>query len=124
MEPLTNKEEEVMQIIWDLGPCFVREVLEKVPEPKPHYNTISSLVRSLEEKGYLGHKAYGNTYQYYPLQPKEKYQGKELQKIVKAYFNNSYKSLVSFFAEEDKITEEELKEIMKEIRKGRKKNKN
>lgn len=108
-----------MQIIWSLGPCFVKEILERVPEPKPHYNTISSMVRSLEQKGYIDHKAYGNTYQYFPVQQKEHFQDKALQKLVKNYFNNSYKSLVSFFAKEEKISEAELKDILQEIRKNK-----
>jgi len=66
MERLTNKEEKVMQVLWDLKRGFVKDLLEEFPEPKPHYNTISTIIRILEEKGFVGHKAYGNTHQYYP----------------------------------------------------------
>ncbi len=92
-----------------------------LPDPKPHYNTLSSLIRLLEEKGYVGHKAYGNTHEYFPLITKEEYQREFMSDIVENYFGKSYKNVVSFFAQEQNISVEELKEIIAMIEKGRKK---
>ena len=117
MQRLTNKEEEVMKVLWRLKAAFVREVLAEFKEEKPHYNTISTIIRNLEEKKYVAHKAYGNTHQYYPLITKETYRKKYMSGAVADYFNNSYKSLVSFFAKEEKISLEELKEIIELIEK-------
>lgn len=117
MEKLTNKEEEVMQVIWLLQKGFVKDFMEQMPEPKPHYNTLSTMVRNLEEKGYVGHTQYGNTYEYYPLVTKEQYKETFLMKVLNTYFDNSYKNLVSFFAKEKQISAEELKEIIEMIEK-------
>ena len=92
-----------------------------LPDPKPHYNTLSSLIRLPEEKGYVGHKAYGNTHEYFPLITKEEYQREFMSDIVENYFGKSYKNVVSFFAQEQNISVEELKEIIAMIEKGRKK---
>ena len=119
MEKLTSKEEQAMRVLWKAGKGFVKDLLEDYPEPKPHYNTLSSLVRLLEEKGYVGHKAYGNTHEYYPLISKEEYQREFMSDIVDSYFGKSYKNVVSFFAREQNISIEELKDIIKMIEKGR-----
>ncbi len=115
MEKLTNKEEEIMQILWQLKKAFVKEVVAKLPEPKPHYNTISTVIRKMEEKGFVKHIAYGNTHQYYPAISMEVYRKTYMQKTINSYFQNSYKNVVSFFAKEEKISVEELKEIIKLI---------
>lgn len=120
MKKLTNKEEEVMKIMWKLEKAFVKEMLDEITEEKPHYNTLSTIVRNLEEKGYVGHKAYGNTHQYYPLVTKEAYRKQFIGNAIEDYFNNSYKNLVSFFASEEKISIEELKEIINHIEKNKK----
>ncbi|WP_224484778.1 BlaI/MecI/CopY family transcriptional regulator [Robertkochia aurantiaca] len=118
MEKLTNKEEEVMKILWRMNKAFVKEVLEEIPEPKPHYNTLSTIVRNLEEKGYVDHKAFGKTHQYYPIVSLEDYRKRFISSAVGDYFNNSYKNLVSFFAKEEKISADELREILDKIEKS------
>lgn len=117
MQKLTNKEEEIMQILWKLKKAFVKDILEEITEEKPHYNTLSTIVRNLEEKGFVGYKAYGKTHQYYPIVSMEDYRKKFMNTAISNYFNNSYKNLVSFFAEEEKITAAELREILELIEK-------
>lgn len=117
MKKLTNKEEEVMKILWELERAFVKDVLAQFKEDKPHYNTLSTIIRNLEEKGYVAYEVYGNTHQYYPIVAKEDYRKRFMNEVIEDYFNNSYKNLVSFFASEDKISVDELKEIIKHIEK-------
>jgi predicted transcriptional regulator len=114
MERLTNKEEEVMQALWKLEKGFVKDILAELPE-KQHYNTISTIVRNLEDKSYVGYNAYGKTHQYFPLVSKEEYTKRFMNLAMKRYFNNNYKSMVSFFAQEEKISAEELREILEII---------
>lgn len=116
MEQLTNKEEEVMQVLWALEKAFVKEILAKLPANN-HYNTISTIVRNLEDKKYVNHTAFGKTHQYYPVVSKEEYTKKFMNLATKRYFDNSYKSMVSFFAKEEKISAEELREILQIIEK-------
>ena len=117
MQKLTNKEEEIMQILWKLERAFVKDVLSEIDSEKPHYNTLSTIIRNLEEKGYVGHTAYGKTHQYYPIVSIEDYRNKYMNSAIKDYFNDSYKNVVSFFAKEEKISVEELKEIINLIEK-------
>ena len=117
MQKLTNKEEEVMHILWKLEKAFVKDVLLEVKESKPHYNTVSTIIRNLEEKGYVGHNAYGNTHQYYPVITKEEYRKGFMSNAIENYFNNSYKSMISFFAKEEKISADELREILDMVEK-------
>lgn len=117
MQKLTNKEEEVMKILWKLEKAFVKDVLGEMRGDKPHYNTLSTIIRNLEEKSYVGHEAFGNTHRYYPLITKEKYRKKFVNATIADYYDNSYKNLVSFFAREEKISVEELKEIIDHIEK-------
>jgi predicted transcriptional regulator len=113
MQKLTNKEEELMQALWKLEKAFVKELLEALPaEPKPHYNTVSTLVRNLEEKGFVGHEAFGNTHRYFPIITREDYRTAYISDTVAGYFDHNYKSLVSFFAKEEKISADELREII------------
>ena len=112
MEKLTNKEEEVMHVLWKLEKAFVKDVLAAIKGDKPHYNTLSTMVRNLEEKGYVGHHAFGKTHQYFPVVKKEDYRKQFMNTAIDHYFNNSYKNMVSFFAKEEKISVEELKEII------------
>jgi len=112
MQKLTNKEEEIMQILWKLEKAFVKEVLAEIDSDKPHYNTLSTIIRNLEDKGYVGYTAYGKTHQYYPLVSKEAYRKRFFNTAIDNYFNSSYKNVVSFFAKEEKISVEELKEII------------
>ncbi len=117
MQKLTNKEEEVMKILWELEKAFVKDILAKMKGAKPHYNTMSTIIRNLEEKDYVGHEAFGNTHRYYPLIAKEVYRKKYINSTLAAYYDNSYKSMVSFFAKEEKISVDELKEIINLIEK-------
>jgi len=116
MQKLSKREEEIMQVLWQLEKAFVKEVIELLPEPKPHYNTVSTIIRILEEKQVIGHKKFGKTYQYYPLITKEEYQKSEVGDMIRNYFDNSYKKMVAYFANEEKISEEELDEILKMIK--------
>jgi len=120
---LTRAEEEVMQILWKLEKGMVNDMLEKFPEPKPAYNTVSTIVRILEQKGFVGHKAYGRTHEYFPVISKGDYTKSYFRNFVTNYFGNSYKSLASFFANEGKLSIKELEEIQKTIHKEIKKQK-
>jgi BlaI family penicillinase repressor len=112
MLKLTNKEEEIMQILWKLKKAFVKEIQAEITEDQPHYNTLSTIVRNLEEKGYVSHNAFGNTHQYYPIVSIEDYRKSFMSTAIDNYFNSSYKSMVSFFAKEEKISAAELREIL------------
>lgn len=111
LEKLTRREEELMRWFWQRGPLFVRELVELSPEPKPHFNTLSTMVRSLEAKGYLGHKAFGATYQYHPLVSEEEFSRRTLGGVIRRYFGSSYLGAVSALVEEEKISVEELREL-------------
>ncbi len=115
MQKLTNKEEEIMHILWKLKKAFVKEVMAEITEEQPHYNTLSTIIRNLEEKGFVSHNAFGNTHQYFPIVSMEEYRKRFMNTAIDNYFNSSYKNLVSFFAEEDKISAEELREILEII---------
>ncbi|MFH6602076.1 BlaI/MecI/CopY family transcriptional regulator [Maribacter algicola] len=117
MLKLTNKEEEVMIILWRLKKAFVKEIMAEIEGDKPHYNTLSTIVRNLEEKKYVSHEAFGNTHRYFPLVTLEAYRKRFVNSKLAEYFDNSYKSMVSFFAKEEKISVEELKEIIDLIEK-------
>ena len=107
--------------IWEHGPMFVRELLSFYDEPKPHYNTVSTLVRGLEEKGFVGYKAYGNTYQYYALVSEKEYKSSALKEVVSQYYNNSYINVVSSFIEEEGMSVDELKSLIEYIEQSKKK---
>lgn len=119
MHKLTNKEEEIMKVLWQLEKAFVKEIKAELKGDKPHYNTLSTIVRNLEEKKYVGHEAFGNTHRYYPLISKDAYRKKFVNSTILDYYDNSYKSLVSFFAKEDKISVDELKDIIALIEKNK-----
>ena len=112
MQKLTNKEEEIMHILWKLKKAFVKEVMAEISEDQPHYNTLSTIVRNLEEKGFVSHNAFGNTHQYYPIVSLEDYRKRFMNTAIDNYFNSSYKNMVSFFAKEEKISAAELREIL------------
>ncbi len=111
MKELTRAEEQIMHILWEINQGFIKDILEKTDEPKPAYNTVSTIVRILEKKGFIGYKAYGKTHQYYPLITKEAYKKELMGNVVKNYFSNSYKQLVSFFANDNQMTLKDLEEI-------------
>ena len=112
MQKLTNKEEEIMHILKKKKKAFVKDILEEISEEKPHYNTLSTIVRNLEEKEYVGYTAYGKTHQYFPIVKIEDYRKEFMSTAIDNYFNSSYKNLVSYFAEEEKISASELREIL------------
>lgn len=117
MQKLTNKEEEIMHILWKLEKAFVKEIMAEIKEDQPHYNTLSTIVRILEEKGFVAHSAFGNSHQYYPIVAMEDYRKRFMTTAIDNYFDSSYKNLVSFFAQEEKISAEELREILDMIEK-------
>ena len=112
MQKLTNKEEEVMHILWRLKKAFVKEIMLEIHDDQPHYNTLSTMVRNLEEKGYVAYNAFGKTHQYYPIVAIEQYRKQFLDTAIDTYFDNSYKNMVSHFAQEQKISAAELREIL------------
>ncbi len=116
MKKLTRKEEELMKILWRQEKAFVKDIVEEYPDPKPHYNTISSLVRLLQDKGIIGFNQYGNTYQYFPLISKEEYRRSFMNQVVSDYFDDSYKSAVAFFVKEKGLSEEEIDELVRLIK--------
>ncbi|WP_299757532.1 BlaI/MecI/CopY family transcriptional regulator [uncultured Pontibacter sp.] len=112
MERLTQPEEEAMQALWQLNGGFIKEVLEKLPEPKPPYTTLASTVKNLDKKAYVRSEKLGNSYRYLPMIKQEDYKKRFMKGFVGGYFKNSYKELVAFFAKEKQISAEELKEII------------
>ncbi len=113
MKELTKAEEQIMHILWKLNKAFVNDIIAKLPEPKPAYNTVSTIVRILERKGFVGFKAYGKTHEYYPIVEKEDYTSKFLNGFLKNYFDNSYQNMVSFFSKDKNISTKEMEEIIK-----------
>lgn len=116
MKELTRAEEQIMHVLWFLNEAYVRDIIERLPEPKPAYNTVSTIVRILERKGFVGHQAFGKTHRYYPLVAKEDYTQAFLKSFVKNYFDNSYQELVSFFAKDRDLSVAELEEILTALR--------
>jgi BlaI family transcriptional regulator, penicillinase repressor len=112
MQKLAKREEQIMQACWHLGKAYIKEIITELPDPKPHYNSVATMVRILEDKGFLAHETFGNTFQYYPVVSKEQYQNHAFDDIVKQYFNNSYPRMLAYFAKEQKISQEELNEIL------------
>ncbi|TDE11587.1 BlaI/MecI/CopY family transcriptional regulator [Dyadobacter psychrotolerans] len=112
---LTRAEEEIMRILWQLKKAFVKDILAEMPEPKPAYNTVSTIIRILEKKEVVGYNAYGKTHEYYPLITEEEYKRFEMQQLMVNYFDNSLPNLVSFFVKENDLKTKDLDEIMKLI---------
>jgi predicted transcriptional regulator len=113
MEKLTRQEEKVMQAVWKTQEGAVKDILENYPdEPKPHYNTLATVVKLLEGKGYIDHKTFGNVNVYFPKITQEAYAAQFLSGFVSSYFENSYKNVVSFFAKNEKLSEKDLEEIL------------
>ncbi len=110
-KPLTKAEEQIMHILWKLKSAYVREILSEFPLPRPAYNTVSTIVRILEKKGFVGHRTKGKSHKYHPRISKEEYRKSQFGNFVKNYFENSYKSLTSFFAKEENLSIEDLEEI-------------
>lgn len=117
-EKLTRREEELMRCFWQRGPLFVRELVALSPDPKPHFNTLSTMVRALEAKGYLSHEAFGSTYRYFPVVSEEEFSRRTLGSIINRYFENSYLGAVSALVEEEKISVDDLRELIDRIEHG------
>lgn len=115
MKELTRAEEQVMQILWKLGKGYINDLLEYFPMPKPAYNTVSTIVRILEKKGFIDHEADGKSYIYFPIVSKSEYTKHSLGQLLNGYFSNSYKQMVSFFAHDEKLTLTELEEMKRLI---------
>jgi BlaI family transcriptional regulator, penicillinase repressor len=115
VKELTKAEEQVMQILWKLQKGFVKDILEQIPEPKPAYNTVSTIVRILEKKGFVSYTAYGKTHEYYPLISKQEYSSYFLKSFVGNYFGGSFHKLVSFFAKENDMNLHEFEEMVKYV---------
>lgn len=116
MKELTKAEEQVMQYLWDLEKAFVKDIVDEMPEPKPAYNTVSTIVRILEKKGFIGHNAYGKTHEYYPLVSRKDYTRSFMKNFMRNYFSGSFQEMVSFFAREDKMSVSDLDELMEDVR--------
>ena len=115
MKGLTAKEEEVMDFFWKKGPLFVKELVSFYADPKPHFNTLSTIVRGLEEKGYLAHQTFGNTYQYYAIITEEGFRKNTLKNVISKYFNNSFPSAVSSLVKEEEVSLDDLKKLIEEV---------
>lgn len=117
LKELTRAEEQLMQVLWEIKKGYVKDVIAQLPEPKPAYNTVSTFIRILETKGFVGHTAYGKSHEYYPVVSKEQYQNFAADKLLTGYFDNSIQSMFSFFVKKEKIDMKEADEIMKLIEK-------
>lgn len=117
MKNLTKREEEIMKLFWEKGPLFVKEIIPLLDEPQPHFNTISTIVRGLEAKGYVAHEAFGNTHRYYAAVSENEYGKRTLGNVVNRFFGSSYLSAVSSLAKDEKISVDELKSLIELIEK-------
>ena len=115
MKGLTAKEEEIMGFFWEKGPLYVKELLSFYNDPKPHFNTLSTIVRGLEEKRYLSHEAFGNTYRYFAIVSNDEFRSRTLKGVISKYFNNSYLSAVSSLVKKEEISVDELKQLIQEV---------
>ena len=113
METLTKKEEEIMLIFWDIKEGFVKDIISKLPEPKPPYNTISSVVRILEKKGFLGFRTFGKSHMYFPIIEKKTYRKYAFKTMMKGYFEGSYKNVISYLVNDEDLSEKDIEEISK-----------
>ncbi len=117
IKELTRAEEQVMQILWKLEKAFVKDIIEKIPDPRPAYNTVSTVIRILEKKGFVDHEAFGKTYRYFPIISKKEYTKAYFRTFLSNYFGNSFQEMVSFFAKDDKMSLSDLDELVQEVKK-------
>ncbi|RZK49486.1 MAG: BlaI/MecI/CopY family transcriptional regulator [Pedobacter sp.] len=115
IKDLTKAEEQIMQIMWQLESAFVKEIMDYLPEPKPAYNTVSTIVRILQNKGFIGHEAYGKAHKYHPIISREAYKRHATNKLLGNYYENSVESMFSFFVKEEKLDVSDVDEILKMI---------
>ncbi|MCE2732178.1 MAG: BlaI/MecI/CopY family transcriptional regulator [Flammeovirgaceae bacterium] len=122
MRELTKAEDQVMQVLWKLEKAFVKDIIEQLPEPKPAYNTVSTIIRILENKGFVDHTSYGKTYEYYPIVSKESYSKFTVLNVLQNYFGGSMQNLVSFFAKSENLSLQEIEALQKELSNLKKEN--
>ncbi|HET9277431.1 MAG TPA: BlaI/MecI/CopY family transcriptional regulator [Flavitalea sp.] len=120
MLKLATREEQIMQVFWELKKAFIRDVIPLLPNPKPHYNSVATIVKILEEKGFLDHQTVGNMHEYFPVISRDDYQKHAMKDIVSKYFNNSYPRMLAFFAKEQNLSDDELSEILNIIKSKKK----
>lgn len=123
LKELTRAEEQIMQELWNLERAFVKDIIERLPDPKPAYNTVSTIVRILETKGFVGHETFGKSHRYYPLVSKEEYRTFAMGKLLHGYFDNSARNMLSFFLEEQKLDLKDADELLKLLEAAKKKKK-
>ena len=116
MKELTKAEEQVMQILWKLDKGFVKDVIDEMPDPKPAYNTVSTIVRILEKKGFVDHNAYGKTHEYFPIVSRDTYTRSYMRNFMRNYFSGSFKEMVSFFAKDDNMSLTDLDELIQDVK--------
>jgi BlaI family transcriptional regulator, penicillinase repressor len=116
MRELTRAEEQIMQILWDIERGFVKDILEKMSEPKPAYNTVSTIVRILERKGFVNHKAYGKSHEYFPIVSKDEYRSFSIKNLLGGYFSGSFAKLASFHAKDKNLAVKDVEKIMDEVK--------
>ena len=116
MKELTKAEEQIMQLLWEQKQAFVKDLIEQMPNPKPAYNTVSTIIRILEKKGFVGHNAYGKTHEYFPLISRKDYTRSFMKNFMRNYFSGSFQEMVSFFAKEDNMSVSELDELIEDVK--------
>ncbi len=116
MKELTRAEEQIMQLLWNQEKAFVKDIVDLMPDPKPAYNTVSTIIRILEKKGFVGHNAYGKTHEYYPLVSRKEYTRSYMKSFIGNYFSGSFQEMVSFFAREDKMSVSDLNELLEDVK--------
>ncbi|HXS35642.1 MAG TPA: BlaI/MecI/CopY family transcriptional regulator [Flavipsychrobacter sp.] len=116
-KPLTKAEEEIMQVLWQLDKAFVKDIVDQMPEPKPHYNTVSTIIKILADKGFVAYETFGKSNRYYPLIKKEDYSKRSMKQFVKRYFEGSFPEMLSFFVKEKDISIDELESVLRELKK-------
>jgi BlaI family transcriptional regulator, penicillinase repressor len=116
MKELTKAEEQIMQLLWEQEKAFVKDIVEQMPNPKPAYNTVSTIIRILEKKGFVGYTAYGKTHEYFPLVSRKEYTRTFMKNFMRNYFSGSFQEMVSFFAKEDKMSLSDLDELVEDVK--------
>ena len=117
MKPLTKAEEQIMQVLWKLSQAFLREIIEALPDPRPHNNTVATIIKILVEKEFVAVKVFGRTHQYYPLITKDSYSKSTMKNLVKGYFEGSFSNAVSFMVKENNLSVAELEMLLKQLKK-------
>ncbi len=115
-KPLTKAEEDIMQVLWKLEKAFIKEIVDEMAEPRPHYNTVSTIIKILADKGIVGHESFGKANRYFPLVQKDDYSRKTMKQFVKRYFDGSYSNMFSFFVKDKDISVAELENILKTLK--------